>query len=97
MSFVAKEAERRRIQIFLSFAPAPLQCEMDVRMIKQVLLNLLKNGMEAMPEGGRLEIKTSQRAAEDDLPAAVVISIADTGLGIPVADLRKVVRPLFTS
>jgi signal transduction histidine kinase len=94
MAFVAKEAERRRIQLAASFAPATVACEMDVRLIKQVLLNLLKNAMDAMPGGGRLDVRTSKRSAE---PEAAVIEVIDTGVGIPEADLRKVFRPLFST
>jgi signal transduction histidine kinase len=97
VAFIAREAERRRVQLLLSLTPPGLQCEMDVRMIKQVLLNLLKNAMEAMPDGGRLEVRSAYREACDEIPAAVVITIADTGVGIPEADVRKVFRPLFTT
>jgi PAS domain S-box-containing protein len=97
IAFVAKEAERRRIRLAASFAPSIVACEMDVRSIKQVLLNLLKNAMEAMPEGGRLEVRTSYRAPELHEPAATVIEVEDTGLGIAEADLRKVFRPLFST
>jgi signal transduction histidine kinase len=96
VSFIAKDAERRRIQLAASFAPSVVSCEMDVRLIKQVLLNVLKNAMEAMPNGGRLDVRTSSRAAEQE-PAAVLVEVADTGIGIPEADLRKVFRPLFST
>jgi signal transduction histidine kinase len=70
---------------------------MDVRAIRQVLLNLLRNAMEAMPQGGRIEIGTSYRPPDRHGPATVLIEIADTGVGIPESDLRRVFRPLFSS
>jgi signal transduction histidine kinase len=97
VTFVAKDAERRRIRLAASFAPSIVACEMDVRSIKQVLLNLLKNAMEAMPEGGRLEVRTSYRPPGPHEPAAVVIEVEDSGLGIAEADLRKIFRPLFST
>ena len=97
VSFIAKTAEERHISIVVSFAPALVQCEMDVRLIKQVLLNLLKNAMEAMPGGGRITVTTTQRPASGDEPAAITIAIADTGGGIAEADLRRVFRPLFST
>jgi signal transduction histidine kinase len=95
--FVAKEAECRRIGLGVSFAASALVCEIDVRLIKQVLINLLKNAMEAMPTGGRIDVRTSHRVATTGEPAAVLIEIADTGVAIPESDLRKGFRPLFST
>lgn len=95
--FVAKEADNRRVQLTVAFAPIAIACDMDVRMIKQVLLNLLMNGIEAMPAGGRLEVRTSYREESPGAAAAALIEIADTGVGISEADLRLVFRPLFST
>jgi signal transduction histidine kinase len=97
VSFIAEDAEQRGISISVSFAPAPSVCEMDVRLIKQVLLNILKNSMEAMPRGGRIEVRTARRPATDVTPETVMLEIADTGSGIADADLRRVFRPLFST
>jgi signal transduction histidine kinase len=96
-AFVAKDAERRHIGVELSLAAYEWHCEIDVRLIKQVLLNLLKNAMEAMQGGGRIGVSTSCHAATRTEPASVVIEVADTGSGIPESDLRKVFRPLFST
>lgn len=96
ITFIAKEAERRRISIVVSFSPEPTMCEMDVRLIKQVLLNLLKNAMEAIRDGGRVWLRASQ-APGDVPPGSVEIEIADTGVGIAECDLRRVFRPLFST
>lgn len=95
--FVAKEAECRGVQLTVESAPVPIVCEMDVRMIRQVLLNLLMNGIEAMPTGGRLGVRTSCRDGSAEAGAAAVIEISDTGVGISEADLRLVFRPLFST
>jgi signal transduction histidine kinase len=94
--FVAKEAECRGVQLTVAFAPLPIVCEMDVRLIKQVLLNVLTNAIEAMPEGGRLGVRTSYREESEKAAAAAIIEIADTGIGITESDLRLVFRPLFS-
>ena len=96
-AFVAKEAEGRHIEVVLSLAPGERHCEMDVRLIKQVLLNLFKNAMEAMPAGGRIVVTTFERAGTRTEAASAVIEVADSGKGIPEADLRKVFRPLFST
>jgi signal transduction histidine kinase len=97
VAFVGKEAERRYIEFVVSLAPGDRRCEMDVRVIKQVLLNLFKNAMEAMPAGGRIVVSTSYPAATRTEPDSAVIEIADSGMGIPESDLRKVFRPLFST
>jgi signal transduction histidine kinase len=78
------------------FSAAAPTCEVDVRLIKQVLLNLLKNAMEAMPDGGRITVHTAQAASGGE-PGPIVVQISDTGAGIAEADLRRVFRPLFST
>jgi two-component system, sporulation sensor kinase D len=59
--------------------------------IKQVLLNITKNGIESMEKGGHL---TVQLTIKENLAQLVVI---DTGIGIPKRDLKKIFKPFFTS
>ncbi|OPZ15983.1 MAG: Sensor protein ZraS [candidate division BRC1 bacterium ADurb.BinA364] len=61
------------------------------KSIRQVLLNLLLNAQEATDSGGRIEIET--RARKNQL----VVSIADTGKGIPPEVLHRVFDPFFTT
>jgi two-component system, NtrC family, sensor kinase len=69
----------------LPFAPG------DAPKLQQVLMNLVLNARDAMPQGGRLEISTE---ADDD---SVVISVRDTGLGIAPEHLSKIYDPFFTT
>ena len=97
VTFMACEAQRRRIELATSFSSPALACEIDVRLIKQVLLNLLKNAMEATPEGGRIDVRTCYRARRRNDPSVAMIEVADTGIGIMDPDLPKVFRPLFST
>ncbi|MBL7119588.1 MAG: MEDS domain-containing protein [Dehalococcoidia bacterium] len=63
----------------------------DPHQIGQVLLNLVTNAYQAMPEGGNLTI--SARAQQGQ----VAVSITDTGLGIPQENIAKIFEPLFTT
>ncbi|MFN2746050.1 MULTISPECIES: ATP-binding protein [Bacillus] len=63
----------------------------DENQIKQVFINLIKNGIEAMPDGGKITISTEQ---EDDF---VKVSIKDEGGGISQADLAKLGEPFFST
>ncbi len=64
---------------------------MDAKQIKQVIVNLLSNSLQAISKGGRLEIRTLQREKE------VEISIKDNGKGIAPEDIDRVFAPFFTT
>jgi nitrogen fixation/metabolism regulation signal transduction histidine kinase len=64
----------------------------DPDQLGQVFGNILLNAIQAMPEGGRLIIKS-----ETPGPDSVTISIVDTGVGIPGENMGKIFEPLFTS
>jgi len=63
----------------------------DESQLEQVFMNLMDNGLEAMPAGGILSV--SARAQEDK----VEVRISDTGEGIPSSDLVRIFRPLYTT
>jgi signal transduction histidine kinase len=65
--------------------------EMDREQMIQVISNLLKNAMEAMPRGGDLEVTLS------DSHDWVIIQIKDQGTGIEADDLEKVFEPFYTT
>jgi signal transduction histidine kinase len=68
---------------------------MDSNQMKQVLLNLVHNALQAMPEGGELEIK-SEIALRNNRKG-VMVSVRDTGVGISVADQARVFEPFYTT
>lgn len=63
----------------------------DPDYLKQVLLNLILNGLQAMPEGGRLTIETSIRDGR------MRLSVNDTGEGIAPENLARIFEPYFTT
>ena len=65
--------------------------ELDQEQMIQVITNLIKNGIEAMPAGGKISILLEDNDNE------VIIKIKDTGTGIKEADLQKVFEPFFTT
>lgn len=94
-TFIARDAERRRIQLSILLAPFVIHCQIDRRLINHVLLNLFKNSMEAMPKGGRLEVRTEQQASVNG--SIAIIEVTDTGIGIDETDLQRVFRPLYST
>jgi signal transduction histidine kinase len=65
--------------------------------IRQVLSNLVLNARDAMPNGGKLRIRSRHLPGHDDLHGWVRILIADTGTGIPPEMLRSVYEPFVTT
>ena len=63
----------------------------DPELIKQCLINLIKNSIEAMPDGGYLTLSTGM---EEEF---IVIKVGDTGKGIPREIREKVFNPFFTT
>src|SRR5436305_6737550 len=80
--------------------------KVDVSQFEQVIVNLAVNARDAMPEGGRLMVRTanltSQEAAQlsyKGMPAAdyVRIDVGDTGTGIPTDIVDKIFEPFFST
>jgi PAS domain S-box-containing protein len=78
----------------------------DPNQLSAAIVNLAINARDAMPKGGRLEIQTSniefdpdEIRSDDDVPPGsyVLISVSDTGIGIPAALRAKVFEPFFTT
>ncbi len=78
----------------------------DLNQFEQVIMNLIVNARDAMPDGGKIFIRTKNVAAaecaaygEKLLPAAeyVVVEVEDTGTGIPKDILDKIFDPFFTT
>lgn len=64
--------------------------------LQQVLINLLVNAIQAMPDGGVLAI-ASEDWDEAGMPVGICLSVSDTGAGIPPEHLNKLFQPFFTS
>ncbi len=89
--FFGAELSQANISLVLDLAePLPL-IKGDERFIRQMLVNLVKNSMAAMKQGGEIRAKTW--ASED----SVYMKIEDTGSGIPQDVLQKIFEPYFTT
>jgi len=80
-------------------APLPLVLA-DFDKIQQVLINIIMNAIQAMPDGGHLTITSSVAKdinINDLLKDTVRIEISDTGVGIPKENLNKLFTPFFTT
>jgi PAS domain S-box-containing protein len=91
VGFVRYELEEARITCVLELAEQLPCIKFDERYMKQVLLNLIKNAIAAMDQGGVLTIKTEY----DDTELRILVQ--DTGKGIPEEYLPKIFEPYFTT
>ncbi|MGA3179639.1 MAG: ATP-binding protein [Verrucomicrobiota bacterium] len=91
LELLGPELENRRINVREKLArrlpPAPL----DASQIKQALVNLIKNAMQATTRGGAITVETGQN------PDEVWISVADTGQGIPQDQVHHIFEPFYTT
>lgn len=74
---------------------ARAQVFMNRTELQQVLVNLIVNAIHAMPDGGTLTLSTAD--AKQDGQPGVRVQVADTGIGMPDAVLKKVFDPFFTT
>ena len=75
----------------LKLAPELPKIQFDPGHLRQVILNIVKNGIEAMETGGTLTIATGQQAD------GIFVKVLDTGRGIPPESLDKIFQPFFSS
>lgn len=90
-SLFRQELEVRRIVFRKSLDERIPEVLLDPKQLKQALINVMKNAIEAMPEGGGLSVSTRMQKN------SITISVADTGTGISQQDLKAVFEPFVTT
>ncbi len=88
---VQTSAAKQSVTLTLDLPEPDPQIYMDIRQIRQMLLQLVRNGIEAMPDGGRLTVKVR---IED---GKAVILISDTGVGMVEGGMERSKDPFFTT
>jgi signal transduction histidine kinase len=91
VDFFAPQAQLNRAQLRFKPCPHPLVVQVDPRLIKQTILNLMINAIQAMPNGGELILSASNTGKE------AVVDVIDTGTGIPPEALDKIFQAYYST
>lgn len=92
MESLQYKAQKEEIEIRLKDFSKNLQVRVDRNQIKQVLINLIENGMKYNRAGGHVEIGTEENGGKD---GKVVLYVRDNGIGIDPDDLDRVTERFF--
>jgi two-component system, sporulation sensor kinase E len=91
LSFVQYELEQSNVELIKDLDETIPSLKLDPKYLKQAVLNLVKNAISAMPDGGILRVSTQLRGDQ------VLFRISDNGVGMS-ADVRdKIFEPYFTT
>jgi signal transduction histidine kinase len=90
-TLVEGEAQQSKVRIRVVAPPTLPPLKADREYLRQTLLNLILNGLQAMPEGGTLTLKANTSNGN------FLISVTDTGIGIAPENRRRIFEPYFTT
>jgi signal transduction histidine kinase len=100
VQLLGAECERAQVTVTLGLDPAPPPVRIDVEQLRQVLINLVQNAVQAMSAGGDVFIGTGVRERADgrvQVRRWVEIRVTDTGPGIPKTVLANLFVPFVTT
>jgi len=92
IDFLKYELEEADIKVSLEFDDDLSTVLVDPKYIKQAFMNIIKNAIEAIHDGGEIHIRTEEESKGD-----VIVHIEDTGEGIPENLMGKIFEPYFTT
>jgi two-component system NtrC family sensor kinase len=89
---VGHQMKLKQVTVSVRLDPTLPRVPADEGQLRQALLALLMNALDATPSGGHVEIETRREG-----PDAVALTVADSGVGIPPQNLDKIFSPFFTT
>jgi two-component system NtrC family sensor kinase len=91
LAMVGHQAQLQNVEVVKEFSPSLPKVMADFDQLQQIFTNLTLNAIQAMPEGGRLTLRSSAVDGE------VRVDVQDTGYGISKENMGKLFTPFFTT
>ena len=91
LAFVNAEFEQAKVKLHSHFDPTLRTISADAEQLWQATLNLIRNGLDAMPDGGELTVSTRRDGGQ------VQLRVTDSGKGMTDEQLKQVFMPFFTT
>jgi PAS domain S-box-containing protein len=93
---IDKEGAAHNVRVVTNIQPYQGMIRVDAQQLQQVILNLVVNAFEAMPDGGELCLGVRQEVSPQE-GARLLFTLADTGMGIPEENLETIFDPFYTT
>jgi signal transduction histidine kinase len=91
LAMVGHQAQLQKVEVVQEFSPSLPKVMADFDQLQQIFTNLSLNAIQAMPEGGKLTVRSSAVDSE------VRVDVQDTGCGISKENMSKLFTPFFTT
>jgi signal transduction histidine kinase len=98
LELVSARAKQKAVTLVREFPEGPLRLEADAGQVRQVLLNLLLNALDAAPAGGTVRVRADREpAGPGEAGGWVVVEVADSGPGLPAGRGAAIFEPFFST
>lgn len=89
VALLTAQAKAKKVNLHYA-SQHPMMAELDIDQITQVMMNLLMNAIQILPENGHIEITLAESGSD------MILQVADDGPGIPSGDQSSIFEPFFT-
>jgi two-component system sensor histidine kinase HydH len=90
-------AAKGQVAIVTDLAPNLPACDLDADLVARALENLVRNALEAMPEGGNLTVRTAAGRAGNGGEGRVIVSVEDCGKGMDARQAERAFNEFYTT
>ncbi len=87
---IERESADKRVALAVDLSEGPLRMNAQRDLLRMAVFNLLRNALEATPEGGKISVSTTGDGSR------VILCVSDTGFGIPKEILDRIFDPFFS-
>ena len=85
------------VRLTTKLEPGASRVRIDPTDVERIVMNLVLNARDAMPDGGVIDVSVAPRAASTDHPQAIELTVKDSGAGMDAATQARIFDPFFTT